>query len=40
MPPTIVDYNKEITGFLQDVDLGMSQPQFNHLDTMVGGKTF
>ena len=31
MPTTIVDYNKGITSFLQDVNYGMSKPQFNHL---------
>jgi SRSO17 transposase len=37
MPTTIVDYNKEVINFLEDVNYGMSQPQFNHLATMVEG---
>ncbi len=36
MPTTIVDYNKGITSFLQDVNYGMGKPQFNHLSTMEG----
>ena len=37
MPTTIVDYNKGITSFLQDVNYGMSKAQFSHLITMVEG---
>jgi len=37
MPTTIVDYNRELINFLEDVNYGMSQPQFNHLATMVEG---
>jgi len=37
MPTTIVDYNKELINYLEDVNYGMSQPQFNHLATMVEG---
>lgn len=35
MPATIVNYNEEIVIFLEDVNYGMSKPQFNHLATMI-----
>ena len=37
MPTTIVDYNKELINFLENVNYGISKPQFNHLATMVEG---
>ncbi|NLZ35677.1 MAG: hypothetical protein GX889_12425, partial [Clostridiales bacterium] len=37
MPTTIVNYNEEIINFLEDVNYGMSKPQFNHLATIIEG---
>lgn len=37
MPTTIVNYNKDIINFLEDVNYGLSKPQFNHLATMIEG---
>lgn len=35
MPTTIVNYNEETINFLEDVNYGMSKPQFNHLATII-----
>lgn len=37
MPYSIIDYNKEIINFLDNVNYGMSKPQFNHLATIIEG---
>lgn len=37
MPTTIIDYSKEIINFLDNVNYGMSKPQFNHLATIIEG---
>lgn len=37
MPTTILNYNEEIINFLEDVNYGMNEPQFNHLATIIEG---
>ena len=39
MPTIILDYNEEIINFLEDVNYGMNEPQFNHLATIIEGTT-
>jgi aldehyde:ferredoxin oxidoreductase len=37
MPATIVNYNEAVINYLEDVNYGMTKPQFNHLSTMIEG---
>ena len=37
MPTTIVNHNEELINFLENINYGLSKPQFNHLATIIEG---